>query len=106
MWANDHPTIATRLYRALLPDHQRPPAEGRTVLTLPLILASARRLGMSVARVARQLGASGNFSQLFGSHPCAVGIIPNGLRVFPQDAGCLAELLGVAMPTHLANGVS
>jgi hypothetical protein len=73
---------------------------------LPLILASDRRLGMSVARVARQLGASGDFSELFESLPCAVGIIPNGLRVFPQDAGCLAELLGCRHANTLANGVS
>jgi hypothetical protein len=58
--------------------------------TLPLVLAAASRVGMSVARVARQLGASGNFSQRFGSLPRAVGIIPHVLRVFPQDAGCLA----------------
>jgi hypothetical protein len=51
---------------------------------------SSWRRRMSVACVARQLGASGNLSQRCGSLPRAVGIIPHVLRVFRQDAGCFA----------------
>lgn len=73
-------------------------------LPLPLILTLASRLGMSVLRVARQLGAIGNFSQLFGSLPCEVGITPHLLRMFPQDSGCLAKVLGRRHASTLANG--
>jgi hypothetical protein len=54
---------------------------------------AARRLGMSLVRVARQLGATGNLSQLMGSLPCALCSIPNGLSVLRQDSGYLAHLL-------------
>ena len=44
--------------------------------------------------MSRQLGAIDAFSQLFGSQPCALGIIPNVPSVLRQDAGRLAEFLG------------
>ena len=60
----------------------------------PLILTVARRLGMGVVSVARQLGAIGNLSQLVGSLPCAGGIFPQVLPVLHQDTGHLVKFLG------------
>jgi hypothetical protein len=67
---------------------------GSSSATSPLILTVARRLGMGVVSVARQLGAIGNLSQLVGSLPCAGGIFPQVLPVLHQDTGHLVKFLG------------
>ena len=65
---------------------------GSSSATSPLILTVARRLGMGVVSVARQLGAIGNLSQLVGSLPCAGGIFPQVLPVLASGYGTSREV--------------
>jgi hypothetical protein len=45
---------------------------------------------MRLVGIAGQLGTIGSFPQLMRSPACALGNIPDLLRVLRQDVGCLA----------------